>query len=47
MTKFVVLHTNDGCVVCNNISETNKTITIEVGGYIIEDVPKNIVTDYV
>lgn len=47
MTKFVAVRTEYGCVVCRNIEETDTTITVEVGGSIIENIPKNIVMDYV
>lgn len=47
MTKFVVLHTDEGCIICQNVVETDTAITVKVADVIIEDVPKNIVTNYV
>lgn len=47
MTQFVVVHTEDGCIVCRNIYETDETITVEVDGIIITDIPKSIVENYV
>lgn len=46
MKQFVAVHTDDGCIICKNIEETDTTITVEVGDYIIECIPKDIVTDY-
>lgn len=47
MTQFVAVHTEGGCVVCRNIKETDTTITVEINGIIIDNIPKNIVINYV
>lgn len=47
MTQYVTIHAYDGCIICKNISENDTTITVEVNDCIIEDIPKDIVTDYV
>lgn len=47
MTQFVAVHTESGCFVCRNIAETDTTITVEINGIIIENIPKNIVSNYV
>lgn len=47
MTQFVAIHTEEGCFVCRNIEESDTTITVEINGIIIENVPKSIVINYV
>ena len=47
MTQFVYVHTENGCIVGRNIEETDTTITVEVGGIIIENISKNIVQNLV